>query len=160
MHLIIADSDEGILKRCEHYALLQGAALRTAKGGVECLGELRRSRPDVLVLDLDLLWGGGDGVLSVMRDDESLASIPVVLLDRNPAIDGGPGRFPANVVGRLIKPLDVATLFDCAYSAADYRDILAASSVRASPARRAGNARCVGLSRIRPRTIRAARRPW
>jgi DNA-binding NtrC family response regulator len=123
MHLIIADSDDGFLEACERYASLQGVTLRTAKGGLECLDELRRSPPDVLALDMELPWGGGDGVLSVMRDDELLASIPVVLLDLNSKIGAGPGRFPPNVVGRLIKPLDVATLFDCVYSAADCRDI-------------------------------------
>jgi CheY-like chemotaxis protein len=114
---MIADSDERVLERCKRYSSLRGIALRTAKGGVECLDELRRSPPDVLVLDLDLPWGGGDGVLTVMHEDASLARIPVVLLDKHGG--GGPGRFPANVVGRLIKPLDVATLFDSAYSAAD-----------------------------------------
>lgn len=134
MHLIVADSDEGVLEGCKHYASLQGMVLRTARGGVECLDELRRSPPDVLVLDLDLPWGGGDGVLSVMQDDESLAGIPVVLLDRNLKIGAGPGRFPANVVGRLIKPLDAATLFESIYSAADCRDILCLPFVPRQPA--------------------------
>ena len=123
MRLLLADSDESILKRCEKGCSNNGITLRTAKGGVECLAELRRSPPDVLVLDVDLPWGGGDGVLEVMCDDDSLARIPVVLLDRNAAGCGGPGRFPANVVGRLVKPLDVPALLDSAYSAADCHEL-------------------------------------
>lgn len=124
MRLMVADADEGILERCERFSSLNGIALRTATGGVECVAELRRWFPDVLVLDLDLPWGGGDGVLTVMREDDLLAGIPVVLLDRNAGTAFGPGRFPANVVGRLVKPLDVATLFDSACSAADCRETL------------------------------------
>ena len=33
---------------------------------LECLAQLRQWRPDVLVLDADLPWGSGLGVLSVM----------------------------------------------------------------------------------------------
>ena len=124
MRLMVADADEGMLERCERYSSLNGIALRTASGGVECLAELRRSPPDVLVLDMDLPWGGGDGVLSIMREDDSLARIPVVLLDRNSEAAFRPGRFPANVVGRLVKPLDVDMLFDSACSAADCREAL------------------------------------
>jgi len=124
MRLMVADADESILERCENYSSLNGIALQIAKGGIECLDALRRSPPDVLVLDMDLPWGGGDGVLTVMREDDLLASIPVVLLDRNSDSGVGPGRFPANVVGRLIKPLDVDTLFDSACSAADCREAL------------------------------------
>ncbi|HVW37115.1 MAG TPA: response regulator, partial [Pirellulales bacterium] len=124
MRLMVADADESILERCENYSSRNGIALQIAKGGIECLDALRRSPPDVLVLDIDLPWGGGDGVLTVMREDDLLAGIPVVLLDRNAASGFGPGRFPANVVGRLVKPLDVATLFDSACSAADCREAL------------------------------------
>ena len=119
MRLIVADSDESILERCKEYCSLNGIAMRTARGGVECLAELRRSTPDVLVLDAELPWGGGDGVLAVMGEDDSLARIPVVVLSRETGVAPGPGRFPPNVVGQLVKPLDVATLLESATSAAD-----------------------------------------
>jgi len=124
MRLMVADADQSILERCERYSSLKGISLRTATGGIECLAELRRWFPDVLVLDMHLPWGGGDGVLSVMREDDLLARIPVVVLDRSADGGVGPGRFPANVVGRLVKPLDVDTLFDSACSAADCREAL------------------------------------
>lgn len=124
MRLMVADADEGMLERCKRHSSLNGIALRTATGGIECLAELRRWFPDVLVLDMHLPWGGGDGVLTVMREDDLLARIPVVLLDRNADCGVGPRHFPENVVGRLVKPLDVDTLFDSACSAADCREAL------------------------------------
>lgn len=124
MRVLIAGSDESVLKRCAENCFRQSIALRSATGGVDCLAELRRWRPDVLVLDAELPWGGGDGVLEIMSEDDALARIPVVLLDRNSG-NGGPGRFPPNVVLRLLKPVDVATLFDSVYSAADCRELFA-----------------------------------
>lgn len=124
MRLMVADADQSMLERCERYSSLNGIALRTATGGIECLAELRRWFPDVLVLDMNLPWGGGDGVLTVMREDDLLARIPVVLIDRNADCVVGPRHFPENVVGRLVKPLEVDTLFDSACSAADCREAL------------------------------------
>lgn len=119
MRLLVADADEHLLDQCEAYSSLQGIELQTARGGVECVAALRLGPPDVLVLEAELPWGGGDGVLTLMREDDSLARVPVVLLDSNAGAGADLGRFPANVVGRLVKPLDVATIFDSASAAAD-----------------------------------------
>ncbi|HEX4590949.1 MAG TPA: response regulator [Gemmataceae bacterium] len=47
--------------------------------GLRCIERLRKDRPDVLILALDLPWGRGEGVLALMADGE-LPSVPVVLL--------------------------------------------------------------------------------
>jgi CheY-like chemotaxis protein len=51
-----------------------------AESGLECLEALRQQPPDILVLHRELLWGGSDGVLNVMRQDSGWSIIPVVLL--------------------------------------------------------------------------------
>ena len=119
MRLLVADADEKLLDQCEAYSSQQGVVLQTARGGVECVAALRRRPPDVLVLDAELPWGGGDGVLTLMCEDDSLARVPVVLLGSDAGAGVDLGRFSANVVGRLVKPLDAATIFDSAASAAD-----------------------------------------
>ena len=48
---------------------------------MECLKALRETPPDVLVLDTELKWGGADGVLAVMDEEDGLSKIPVVLLN-------------------------------------------------------------------------------
>jgi DNA-binding NtrC family response regulator len=77
--VLIAEGDELTLDAMQRYLLLRGYEIETATGGVECLEKLRRNTGGVLILDLELTWGGGDGVLSVMRDDPVLASMPVIL---------------------------------------------------------------------------------
>ncbi len=59
-----------------------GFDVATASDGVDCLSEMREFRPDVLVLDLDLLWGGADGVLAAMHESGHDRPIPVVLTTR------------------------------------------------------------------------------
>ncbi len=57
-----------------------GFEVEAIDNAVECQAKLRKSLPDVLILDLNLPWGGGYGVLSVMHDSPHLCDIPVVLL--------------------------------------------------------------------------------
>lgn len=52
----------------------------TADNGLECLDVLGRFVPDVIVIEPELLWGGGDGVLAVISDMPELRSVPVLLL--------------------------------------------------------------------------------
>jgi hypothetical protein len=56
-----------------------GYMVETAIGGVECLAKLRQRKSVVLVLEQNILWGGADGVLARMRDDD-IPSVPVVLV--------------------------------------------------------------------------------
>jgi len=65
------------------YALdlkLHGFDVAIADNGLECLDVLERFVPDVVVIEPELLWGGGDGVLAVISDMPELRSVPVLLL--------------------------------------------------------------------------------
>jgi CheY-like chemotaxis protein len=57
-----------------------GFEVAIADHGLECLDVLGRFAPDVVVIEPELLWGGGDGVLAVLSDMPELRSVPVLLL--------------------------------------------------------------------------------
>lgn len=57
-----------------------GFQVTTADDGIECLDVLRRFTPDVVVVEPELLWGGGDGVVAVLRDKSETRSVPVLVL--------------------------------------------------------------------------------
>lgn len=57
-----------------------GFDIATADNGVECLNVLGAFVPDVLVIEPELLWGGGDGVLAILNEDLNLAGLPVLVL--------------------------------------------------------------------------------
>jgi CheY-like chemotaxis protein len=91
---------EGDAESCEVYREFLAAhhyGVETAADGLECLEKLRRLVPAVLVLDRQLRWGGGDGVLAWLREQRAAAGVPVVL---TAAADG-----PADVADDLGPPV-------------------------------------------------------
>lgn len=78
--LMVAHSDHYLR---EHLVLgleQSGFSVHNANSGVNCVEKMRYITPDVLLLDPDLLWGGGDGVLATMVTNPALVNIPVLLL--------------------------------------------------------------------------------
>lgn len=96
--VLIAESNPAARQDLHRFLTDCGHAVETAAGGVECLGKLRRRSDAVLVLDRDLAWGGCDGVLAVLRDDPTLAHVPVLLTAAAAEEPAAP------VVGVLVKP--------------------------------------------------------
>lgn len=96
--LLIADADSYLSDLYQKYFGAHGYSVRVASGGVECLTALRETTPDVLVLDTELKWGGADGVLAIMDEEDGFATIPIVLLndtDRKAAGDAVPLDWPS-----------------------------------------------------------------
>ena len=61
-----------------------GIDVEIAESGVECLNLIHSCRPDIVILETSLLWGGSEGVLAIRSEDTKLQAIPFVLVD----IDG------------------------------------------------------------------------
>lgn len=53
---------------------------RLVFSGVECVAALRHFRPHVLVLDPNIPWGGGDGVLAIRDEEPELNQTQVMIL--------------------------------------------------------------------------------
>lgn len=110
MRILIADFDETYLEILQSYLWDHGYEAEFATSGMECVAVLKDFLPDVLLLERDLLWGGGDGVLDEMRKDPRLSNIPVVLIsnrrpDFNDPING-------NIAAWLKKPFQLSQLLD------------------------------------------------
>lgn len=112
-HLLVADACDALAERLRKFFLSLGFRVDTAVDGLECVEILRRSHPNVLVLDANLPWGGGDGVLARMRADASSSRVPVVLVGEqlSPAFDT-----TEPVVCRLERPFDVDVLREAVIS--------------------------------------------
>jgi CheY-like chemotaxis protein len=78
--LLIADGHGYLSDIYQNYFVAHGYSVRVVSEGVECLKALHKTRPDLLVLDTELKWGGPDGVLAIMGEEDDLSTIPVVLL--------------------------------------------------------------------------------
>jgi DNA-binding response OmpR family regulator len=77
--LLVAEGDPELREDYQRYLARCGYAVESAADGLECLDKLRRLMPAVLVLDRELRWGGGDGVLAWLREQDAFARASVVL---------------------------------------------------------------------------------
>lgn len=77
--LLVTDPDPVLLLIYQGYFSKFGFDVATAANGPECLAQLRKFSPDILVLSRELRRGGADGVLSIMREESEMRPIPVVL---------------------------------------------------------------------------------
>ena len=68
IRVLMADPDESLQPVYREPLLQEGFELVTAVSGLECVARLRERVPDVLVLEPQLPWGGGDGVLAIMGE--------------------------------------------------------------------------------------------
>ncbi len=94
--VLVADPDPSLPEVYRGPLSRAGFEMRTALDGLECVERLRERVPDVLVLEPDIPWGGGDGVLARMSEVPHLAAVPVMILTscRDPSLLHRVGRFP------------------------------------------------------------------
>lgn len=161
MRILIADSDEELLHTLQSYLRKRGHEVQLATNGIDCVLPLRDSVPEVVVLDHGLLWGGCDGVLTVLRDDPLLAIISVILIaDSQPQYDA---QGATNIVAWLQKPFSLSDLVTQLSSASDPFRLPGCSSVPAVRHGRdddCGGARRVLLPRLNPKQAATHRRMW
>ncbi|WP_169977279.1 response regulator transcription factor [Tautonia rosea] len=79
-HLLLAESDPSLRSILADYFASLGFQVETANDGLDCLDRLRSSQPEVIVIDADLAWGGGDGVLSLIHERQSQVPQAVIAI--------------------------------------------------------------------------------
>lgn len=60
---------------------LRGCQVETADSGIACIERALTFRPQALILESFLTWGGSDGVLAVREVDPRLKAVHVVVVD-------------------------------------------------------------------------------
>jgi DNA-binding response OmpR family regulator len=80
MRIVIADQDNSFLESFQWFLRNHGHDSVSACDGLACLEAIQESEPDVLAIGSNLLWGGTEGVLSVLLQDWRSQNIPVLLL--------------------------------------------------------------------------------
>lgn len=89
MRVLYAGLNVNFARSLKLYLLQHEHDLKVVDNGIGCMFTLKNHSIDLLVVEQNLLWGGADGVLSLMSDDPGLQHIPAVLLttpnDSHPA---------------------------------------------------------------------------
>ena len=110
--ILLADPDEFLMASYCDCLCKRGATVATATTGLECVEQLESFAADVLVLEPELLWGGGEGVLAVIHERPELRPAFVILLSyaRDRHVLHGVSRFKVDDYQR--KPVTAARLAD------------------------------------------------
>jgi DNA-binding response OmpR family regulator len=107
--ILLAERDEVLSASYETFLVAEGFRVVVTTTALGCLEVLRRSPPRLLVLDPELLWGGGMGILAVLAEDRELSVVPVLVLTDRP--DAVVTEFMAGrPVALMLKPLAPAAL--------------------------------------------------
>jgi two-component system alkaline phosphatase synthesis response regulator PhoP len=78
--ILVVDDDRQIVRLVQSYLQQSGFTVLTAYDGEEALHVVRREKPDLVVLDLMLPGRDGLDVTRIVRSDEALAAIPILML--------------------------------------------------------------------------------
>jgi DNA-binding NtrC family response regulator len=81
--VVIADSNELLLAVYRSFLVAEGFEAVTVTNGLDCLRAMKEAAPCVLVIDPEILWGGS-GVLALMRDEDDIPAVPVLILTMHP----------------------------------------------------------------------------
>jgi len=100
----MADGDEVFLEVAQRYLSDHGHEVSIARNGLESVAILRRSAPDIVVLDRELLWGGSDGVQAFMLQVPRWSEIPVVLTSDDMVPEKSDNTASPPLVAQLQKP--------------------------------------------------------
>ncbi len=78
--ILVVDDDRAIVRLVRAYLEQAGYQVLVAYDGDEALRSLRSDRPDLMVLDLMMPKRDGWEVTRIVRGDEGLAKVPIVIL--------------------------------------------------------------------------------
>ena len=118
--VLIAEADAKLCMAYERMLAGSGLLIETAVDGLDCWSKLRARCPDALMIDMDLRWGGSDGVLARLREDSNVDVRPEVFVtgDESPEILS---ERAGVAVGRCFqKPLEMNAVLDSICEAFSY----------------------------------------
>lgn len=101
---LIIEDDRDILALFRHILDLAGYRTEIVMHGKVAVEHLSRTTPDIVLLDLGLPGVSGSEILAIMRADERLKDIPVVVITAHPLLAAALPVTPQLV---LIKPVNI-----------------------------------------------------
>jgi diguanylate cyclase (GGDEF)-like protein len=101
---LIVEDDRDILALFRHVLDLAGYRTEIVMHGKVAVEYLTRTTPDIVLLDLGLPGVSGSEILAIMRADERLKGIPVVVITAHPVMAASLTVAPQLV---LIKPVNI-----------------------------------------------------
>ena len=108
--ILVVDDDAPILLLMRTMLREFGFDTVDAISGAKAIEAARRSTPDLILLDRHMPGMSGDEVISALRAEPALASVPILILSGAPVGPDELRRLGAD--GAVLKPFDVAALVE------------------------------------------------
>jgi len=83
-NVLVVDDDPDIRVMISTVLEAEGYSVAVGKDGVECLELIRRSKPDLLILDLLMPRKDGFTVVRELRESKEFACLPILILTAVP----------------------------------------------------------------------------
>ena len=106
--ILVVEDDEPLRNLMESLLLMEGFEVRSAVDGPQALRLIDEQTPDLIVLDLMLPWMNGIEVLTALRQQPHLLTVPVLVTTGTATSSFDLRSF--NPVRVMRKPLDVDTI--------------------------------------------------
>ncbi len=108
LKVLLVDDEEDFTQALGERLQLRDYTVRVASSGEECLQELEKGVPDVVILDLKMPGLGGIEVLKRIRED--YPGLPVLLLTGYGSTEEGIKGMQLGASDYLMKPLNIEDL--------------------------------------------------
>ncbi|MEC7518501.1 MAG: response regulator transcription factor [Myxococcota bacterium] len=79
-HILIVDDEPDIVELIDYNLTSAGYSVTTARDGASAMAEVRRQRPDLILLDLMLPDVSGTEVCRRLRKDPSMEGVPIMMI--------------------------------------------------------------------------------
>ena len=106
--VLVVDDDDALRDLVATILSEEGYAVRTAASAAEALSAAQRERPGVVLMDVNMPGLDGLSACRLMRDDDRLKPLPVVIMSAQPV--GGDQLRHARANYFLSKPFNIADL--------------------------------------------------
>ena len=108
--LLIVDDNLLNLKLMHHLLELKGHTISTANNADEALNQLSRFKPDLILMDLQLLGMNGFELTKIIKNDPKNKSIPIVAVTAFAMEQDKERALSIGCDGYITKPIDINTI--------------------------------------------------
>jgi two-component system alkaline phosphatase synthesis response regulator PhoP len=108
---MVVDDEPDILAMVEMILNRKGYEAILAEGGAEALELLKKTKPDLILLDLMMPGMDGTEFLRKLRSDENLKDIPVIVVSVRSTIEKESREAMELADDYITKPIDLPTLY-------------------------------------------------
>ncbi len=81
--ILIIEDEEIMMNLLKEKLSMEGYDVSTARNGEEGVLKMREINPDLILLDIVMPKLGGFGVMEIMRKDDKLKKIPIIIISNS-----------------------------------------------------------------------------